>query len=122
MMVDFSEYGLFERKDGTKVTYEDLLRDIYQNSEEDRDAVALLVKKLTDQINTASDAAMLMESVTQLMDARIKNNDLMVKVASIVSRIIQRGMTSTDSEADWEISEEEKKQLLMEVEEALDNK
>ena len=39
-MIDFSEIGLFE-KDGKKVTYEDLLRDIYQNAEDTRETMRI---------------------------------------------------------------------------------
>jgi hypothetical protein len=119
-MIDFSEFGLFKTSDGRKITYEDLLSDIYENTEEDRQSIKILVDQMTSLISSPSDAVALMEHITNLLDARVKNSDILVKVASIVSRIIQRGMTSTDSTADWEISEEEKKQLLSEAESLLD--
>ena len=118
--VDFSEIGLFTTKDGRKITYEGLLSDIYENSEESRNTMKVLVSQLSELIESPADAVVLMEHITSLMDARVKNDDILVKVASILARIIQRGMSSTDTAADWEISEEEKKQLLAEAEGILD--
>ena len=119
-MIDFSEVGLFKTSDGRMITYERLLSDIYENTEEDRDSIKVLVEQLTGLITSPSDAVALMEHISSLMDARVKNSDLLVKVASIVSRIVQRGMTANESTSDFEITEEEKKQLLAEAETILD--
>lgn len=121
-MIDFSEIGLFKTKSGKKITYEDLLSDIYENSAESREAMRLLIEQMTSLISSPSDAVVLMEHITNLLDARVKNDDLLVKVASIVSRIIQRGMSSVEKTSEWEISDEEKKQLLAEAENLLNNK
>jgi len=115
-MIDFSEYGLFKKSDGTLVTYEDLLKDIYENAEEDRETVRILVDQMSSLISSPADAIKLMEHISTLMDARVKNSDLLVKVASIVSRLISKQLNNNEGSADWEISEEEKQQLLQQAE------
>ncbi len=119
-MIDFSEIGLFTTKDGKKVTYEDLLRDVYENSDESRKAMRALMEQLTSLIDSPQAAMELMEHITNLLDARVKNDDILVKIASILSRIIQKGMVTEDNKEDWEITEEEKKQLLLEAENMMD--
>lgn len=113
MAIDFSEYGLFKRSNGTQVTYEDLLADIYENADDDRKTIQVLVEQLSELISSPSDAVVLMEHITGLLDARVKNSDLLVKVASIVSRMILKNVTEAGSDdGGFIISEEEKKQLL----------
>lgn len=113
MAIDFSEYGLFKRSNGTQVTYEDLLADIYENADDDRKTIQVLVEQLSGLISSPSDAVVLMEHITGLLDARVKNSDLLVKVASIVSRMILKNVTEAGSDdGGFIISEEEKKQLL----------
>lgn len=118
--VDFSEVNLFTTKDGRKVTYDSLLSDIYENSEDTRATMHTLVEQMTSLISSPADAVVLMEHITQLLETRVKNDDLLVKIASIISRIIQRGMDSKESgDGDW-ITDEEKRQLLQEVEVRID--
>lgn len=118
-MVDFSEVGLFKTKDGRKVTYETLLQDIYENSEESRETLRTLVEQLSSLMTRPSDALQLMEHIVGLMDTQVKNDDILVKVANIVARIIQRGMTSVEASSEWEITEDEKRRLLDEAEKVL---
>lgn len=118
-MIDFSEFKLFE-KDGKPVTYQDLLQDIYTNSEESKDTMKILVDQLITLVDSPSAAVALMAHINSLMESKIKNDDLLVKVASIMARIIQKGMSdSATSDDDWGIGEEEKKKLLEEAEQYL---
>ena len=114
-MIDFSEIKLFKDKNGKMVTYEQLLQDIYSNSEESRETMKVLVDRLVNLVDSPAAAVAMMEHVNNLMDSKIKNDDLLVKVASILSRIIQRGMSTVESTEDYGISPEEKEQLLAEA-------
>lgn len=116
-MIDFSGVGIFKTKDGRQVTYEDLLRDVYENNAETRESIKTLVGELTNLIKTPSDAMMVMAHVTMMIDTRVKNDDLLVKIASILSRMIQKQTGKSDD--DWGISEDEKRQLLQEAESVL---
>lgn len=117
--IDFSTIGLFTTKDGRKITYQDLLSDIYENAEESRETMRTLVEQMASLIHSPKDAVMLMEHIAMLMDTRVKNDDLLVKVAAIVARIIQRSLETKAESPDWEISDAEKKQLLQEANELM---
>ena len=122
-MIEFSEIMLFTTKDGRKITYEQLLSDIYDNSTESRETMRTLIDQMASLIQSPADAVLLMEHIAMLMDTRVKNDDLLVKVASIVSRIVQRSMdTNNKGDSDWEIPEEEKKQLLAEAKEVVEKR
>ena len=122
-MIEFSEIMLFTTKDGRKITYEQLLSDIYDNSTESRETMRTLIDQMASLIQCPADAVLLMEHIAMLMDTRVKNDDLLVKVASIVSRIVQRSMdTNNKGDSDWEIPEEEKKQLLAEAKEVVEKR
>jgi hypothetical protein len=111
--VNFSQVDLFTTRDGRKITYEQLLGDIYENSEESRESMRTLLDQMTSLISSPAEAVMLMQHITTLLEARIKNDDLLVKVASIVSRIVQKSLDSKgDDDGFLLISEEERKQLL----------
>jgi len=117
--IDFSTINLFTTKEGRKITYQDLLSDIYENSSESRETMRTLIEQMASLIQSPADAVLLMEHIAMLMDTRVKNDDLLVKVAAIVARIIQRSMERTEEGQGWEISEEEKKQLLQEANDLL---
>lgn len=120
-MIDFSEVKLFKTSNGRSVTYEDLLRDVYEHSEETRDSIKTLVGQMSSLIKSPSDAVMLMAHVTVMIESRVKNDDLLVKVASILSRLIQKNLDKNDG-PDWELSEEDRRQLLQEAESLLDKR
>lgn len=117
-MIDFSEIKVFKTSDGRVVSYEDLLRDVYENADETRRSIRLLVDQMTLLIKTPADAMMIMAHVTQMIETRVKNDDLIIKIASIIGRVVQKGMSTKDS-PEWEISEDERKQLMAEVDEVL---
>lgn len=118
-MIEFSDVKLFTTKNGKTVSYEDLLRDVYENSEETRESIRKLVEQLTGMMSSPSDAMMIMAHITMMIESRVKNDDLLVKIASILSRLIQKN-TGKSEGPDWQISEEERRQLMREVEEVLD--
>ncbi len=64
-------------------------------------------------INTPADAVMIVPLIKEYLDVQVKNNDHLVRMASVV----QRAMTNSASagSSDLLISEEEKEQLLLEV-------
>lgn len=120
-MADFSKTELFKRADGSYVTYEDLLRDIYTNTDETRQNIGDVLQQLVGFMKSSDEAVVLMQHLTNLIDSRIKNDDILVKVAAIVSRIIQK-TPAKDAGASALITDEEKEQLLREVDDLMNTK
>lgn len=96
--------------DGKKLS--DILKDIHDNSLGKRQNISSVITQLTGMIKSADDAVLLVPLIKEFYDVGIKNDEHMVKVATIVQRLI-----SAESYADGEtggvlLSEAEKERLL----------
>lgn len=95
--------------DGKKLS--DILRDIHDNAIAKRTSISGVITQLTGMIKTADDAIMLVPLIKEFYDVGIKSDEHVVKVATIVQRLI-----SADSYADGEdgiiLSDAEKERLL----------
>lgn len=111
--MDISNTKLFTRE-GKDITYQDLLSDIYTNNEESRDTIRLLMEQLVSLIDSPQSAAALMDHINSILNSKIRNDDLLLKLAAIVSRSTTKSMDSDGGEL--LISPDEKRQLLQEAE------
>jgi hypothetical protein len=115
-MKDYSKIKLFKKSDGTDISYDDVMRDIYENNIETKTNILDVVQTLITFMKTADDAVVLMQHLTELLNSRIKNDDLLLKMLAIIGRHVQK-----EQEVDPNInnvggiSEEERTQLLAEV-------
>lgn len=74
------------KKDGQWVTFEDLLKKIYDNSEDRTAQIKIIVDHLKDMVGNTGDAAILTPWIAEFMKAAIKNDDNLIKLASIANR------------------------------------
>ena len=105
-----SDFEIFEGK-----TLSSLFKDIHDNSVEKKDQIELLIKKLEPLIKNLGDATIVVPLIKEYLDVSVKNDEQLVKIATIVQRLVssQARTGSVDSEL---ITEDEKKQLLAELE------
>ena len=105
-----SDFEIFEGK-----TLSSLFKDIHDNSVEKKDQIELLIKKLEPLIKDVGDATIVVPLIKEYLDVGVKNDEQLVKIATIVQRLVssQARTGSADHEM---ISEDEKKQLLSELE------
>lgn len=96
-----------------KKTFSDLLQDIYKTTKKTEDRIEELILALKPFINTPADAVMIVPLIKEYLDVQVKNNDHLVRMASVVQRAMSNSATAGSS--DLLISEEEKEQLLLEV-------
>jgi len=109
------EFEIFSGK-----TLNSLMEDIYKNSKKKDKQIKELIGILTPLIATPSDAAVLVPIVKDFLDVSVKNDDQLIKLATIVQRLITNMGRSGDIESnDMGISEEEKKRLLREAQDEL---
>lgn len=99
------------KKDGRDVTFEDLLRTIYDNHEEKKSNILATVKQLSPLIRTLNDAVIIMPSLSNLQEISIKNDDQLIKMAAIVQRM-QNKKKNKDSDEDFLLSDIEKNEIL----------
>ena len=95
----------------------DLFSEIYDNSKETKSQVRALIGELKPLIENIGDATLIVPMIKEYMEIGVKNDEQLIKMATIVQRALQ---TET-AEGDFSISDEEKEQLLAAMEELQDN-
>ena len=95
-------------------SFSSLLQDIYDNQQSKKKNISGLIEELRKLIRNASDATQIAPIITQLISVSVSNDDHLVKMATIVQRLIL-AQGKSNGEDGW-MSDEERKQLLMEIE------
>jgi parvulin-like peptidyl-prolyl isomerase len=99
-----------------KKTLSNIFEEIYNNSKKKDEQITSLIGELQPLIQDIGDASLVVPLIKEYLDAGIKNDDQLVKLASIIQKVIQTQNASTSTSSGLGISDEEKKQLLQEVE------
>jgi hypothetical protein len=68
-------------------TYSDLLSEIYDNSAKTRKQLKDLISELTKLVTTPAEAQRLVPLIREYMEIGIKNDDQLVKLATIIQRL-----------------------------------
>lgn len=96
---------------GTK-KFSDILNEIYDNQKKKEKQISTLIGELKPLINDIGDATLIVPLIKEYLEISVKNDEQLIKMATI----IQRALTSSNSDSgDFGISEEEKQQLLAEI-------
>ena len=104
--------GHLEKKVFGKKTYSDLLQEIYNNQKKKEKQITALISELKPLIQDIGDATMIVPLIKEYMELGIKNDDALVKIATIFQRIF--AVEGNEGEG-FGISEEEKEQILEEI-------
>jgi hypothetical protein len=104
----------FELYKGKK--YSSLLKDVVVNSEQKKDQIDILVSDLRSMIKTANDAIVVVPLIKDYLDVSVRNDEQLVKLAAVVQRIISSQSQGEDGNMGMLLSEDERKQLMGEVE------
>ena len=94
-----------------KKTFSDILKEIYDNQKKKEVQISALIGELKPLINDIGDATLIVPLIKEYMELGIKNDEQLVKMATIIQRALQTS-TSTDN---FSITEEEKQQLLNQI-------
>lgn len=94
-------------------TFADLCKDIVMNSESKKHQLDILTTELKESIKTANDALVIVPLLREYYDVGVKNDEQLVKLAGVIQRIISKQSEGTENLL---LSDDEKKQLLEEVE------
>jgi hypothetical protein len=105
-----TEFELFKGK-----SLSGLFEDIYNNQVSKKTKISTLIEELKKMIRHAGDVASIGPILSSLIDSSVKNDDQLVKLATIATRIIA-AEKKTEGQ-DGFLSEFEKNQLLQELEE-----
>ena len=90
--------------------FSDLSQEIYENNKLKKTQIDLLIQEVHGYIQGIEDIAIVGPIIKELMDVGIKNDDNLVKLATLYQRIMSK--QTIDESGVSLLSEEEKEQLL----------
>jgi hypothetical protein len=91
--------------------FSDILEEIYNNQKKKDKQVNTLINELKPMIEEIGDATLLVPLIKEYLEIGVKNDDLLIKMAALA----QRAMQTSTTESNLGISDEEKQQLLDEM-------
>jgi hypothetical protein len=95
-----------------KKKFSDILEEIYNNQKRREAQVIALISELKPMVTDIGDATLIVPLIKEYMEIGVKNDDALIKMATLV----QRALNSTSEDGGLGISDEEKQQLLDEME------
>tara|TARA_R110002073_G_scaffold148105_1_gene301105 strand:- start:161 stop:562 length:402 start_codon:yes stop_codon:yes gene_type:complete len=101
-------------------TFQDLTKDIYENSKNKKLQIDLLIQEIHGMITTIDDAVAVAPIIKEYMDVSVKNDEHLVKLAGVLQRIIAKANTGADDESSL-LSESEKEELMITLQETVDD-
>ena len=100
-----NEKEIFEGK-----TFQDLTKDIYENTTKRKTQIDLLISEIHGFIQTIDDVVMVAPIIKEYMDTAVKNDEHLVKLAGVLQRIISK--SSSGDEESMLLSDSEKDELM----------
>ena len=100
-----SKDEIFEGK-----SFQDLTKDIYKNTTDRKKQIDLLISEIHGFITTIDDVVMVAPIIKEYMDASIKNDEHLVKLAGVLQRIISKSSGADDES--MLLSDSEKEELM----------
>ena len=105
------DYEIFEGK-----TLSDVFKDIYDNSKTNKTQLEVLMKEVVGFIKDGDTAVQIIPMLKEYLEINVKNDDQLVKLATIVQRITAAEKRVSDSGDEFGLSEAEKEQLMNAIE------
>ena len=106
-----NDYEIFEGK-----TLSDVFKDIYDNSKTNKQQLEVLMKEVVGFIKDGDTAVQIIPMLKEYLEINVKNDEQLVKLATIVQRITAAEKRISDSGDEFGLSEAEKEQLMNAIE------
>ena len=94
-----------------KKKFSDILSEIYDNQKRKEKQISGLIAELKPIINDIGDATLIVPLIKEYLEIGVKNDEQLIKMSTIV----QRALNSSSGEESLGITEEEKQELLKEL-------
>ena len=91
-------------------TFQDLTKDIYENTQKKKTQIDLLISEIHGFIQTIDDVVMVAPIIKEYMEVSVKNDEHLVKLAGVLQRIISK--SSGANEESMLLSDSEKDELM----------
>ena len=106
-----NDYEIFEGK-----TLSDVFKDIYDNSKTNKQQLEVFMKEVVGFIKDGDKAVQIIPMLKEYLEINVKNDEQLVKLATIVQRITAAEKRISDSGDEFGLSESEKEQLMSAIE------
>lgn len=93
--------------------FSDLLEEIYNNQKKKDKQISALIAELKPLVQEIGDATLIVPLIKEYLEISVKNDEQLIKMATIVQRMVNNA--SSNGDGGFGISEEEKAQLLAEL-------
>ena len=91
-------------------TFQDLTKDIYENTTKRKVQIDLLISEIHGFITTIDDVVMVAPIIKEYMDTAVKNDEHLVKLAGVYQRILSK--SAGGDEESMLLSDAEKEDLI----------
>jgi len=109
-----NEKEIFEGK-----TFQDLTKDIYENTTKRKVQIHLLISEIHGFITTIDDVVLVAPIIKEYMDTAVRNDEHLVKLAGVLQRIISKSQGESDES--MLLSDEEKAELMGTLQDTVDD-
>ena len=106
-----NDYEIFEGK-----TLSDVFKDIYDNSKTNKQQLEVLMKEVVGFIKDGDTAVQIIPMLKEYLEINVKNDEQLVKLATVVQRIMAAEKRVSDSGDEFGLSDAEKEQLMTAIE------
>ena len=93
--------------------FSDILEEIYNNQKKKEKQISALIAELKPLVQEIGDATLIVPLIKEYLEISVKNDEQLIKMATIIQRIMSNN--SGDGNGGFGISDEEKAQLLAEI-------
>jgi len=94
-------------------SFSDIAKDLYGASKKKSSQINLLISELKPFVQNIGDATIIVPLIKDYLEVSVKNDDQLAKLLAVVQRLIGNNLQGEDG---FSITEDEKKQLLDELE------
>ena len=105
------DFNIFDDK-----KFSDLSKEIYENSKLKKTQIDLLIQEVHGYIQGIEDIAIVGPVLKELFDVAVKNDDNLLKLATVIQRIMNKQVDVMDDTS--LLTDEEKQELMDSLEEA----
>ena len=96
-----------------KKKFSDILEEIYTNQQKKDKQISILISELKPLVQEIGDATLIVPLIKEYLEISVKNDEQLIKMATIIQHIMNNSVGPNDGS--FGISEEEKQQLLAEL-------
>ena len=108
-MAENADFEIFDGK-----SFKNVCKDIYERSEQKKEAIDLLISELRPMVRSVDDAIQIVPLIHKYLEVGVKNDEQLVKLAQVAQKL---QTAHTEGGMGALLSEAEKEQLWKEVKE-----